>query len=192
MSCDRVFSLQSVRQRINRKLHNLIPSRELIWDRAVGNYFLHTHDGSAPRLGPVYWHWLIGLMRHIGADHVAERNQKLALQTKRGLLPEEPLPPHLRFHVLTPAHQIAIAQLQRAGYKVTAPVFPHTLQGAADALAYATGTPATSTVTARFPGHAANCNLYTNEFGDGDENGGAGCDCGYDMQGFDEETGQPL
>ncbi len=117
----------ALRSRIQRTLNKLIPYREFMYDYSTCGFYLRTVElGSQhmTRQGPYYYEHLSGLARMLGMFHMKNGVDlpPVTVIDKQGKeYPEKPLPPDLRFNILTKAHMEMISQLEKAGIKYSIP-----------------------------------------------------------------------
>jgi hypothetical protein len=122
-----VLPLEPFLARINRRLHKLIPYRELFYDFGQRQYYVRiinaTGSDHLSTQGPYYYHHMIGLARHIELFNGLERSATLVqLKSRKGQVYDEVrLPGHLKFDVLTPILKDALAILQAKGWTVASP-----------------------------------------------------------------------
>jgi hypothetical protein len=117
-------SAEALRGRIDRRLRKLFPYREFIYEHKVGGWYVQIVDNSTQhmsRQGPYYYRHLSGLARMIGLFRDRKGNDfpSVTCKAKGKEYPEEPLPPELRFNVLSLARANMIRELEEAGWKCT-------------------------------------------------------------------------
>jgi len=112
----------SMVNRINQKLKKQVPRKRLIWDRALGDYYLHIENPDTPRgtiQGPYHWRHLVALGDHVNAFKPEERTMRpLAVITQSGKhVPQlQRLPMELTFDVITEAALHMAKQLRGEGW----------------------------------------------------------------------------
>jgi hypothetical protein len=114
--------------RINRRLHKLIPYRELFFDTTKRDYYIRViNHGNVDHLitqGPYYYRHMIGLARHLDIFTPSERLcSPILLKSRSGFVHQEAgLPGHLKFDVLTPVLHDALMALRGKGWTIEPPV----------------------------------------------------------------------
>lgn len=109
--------------RINRKLHEQIPYREIYYIHTERGYFVRVTGGDMHNQthGPYKFEHLVGLADYVNAFRRHERGYRpLQLVTRSGYVTEQrSLPDHLKFDFTTPLLQAAMEKLSEAGYRIT-------------------------------------------------------------------------
>lgn len=118
-----ILPAESFVQRINRKLHTLIPCKDLWYCRGDKQWYVRIVDVRHPRhldcIGPYQWKHMIALGRMLNVFNLKERQcENITLLERTGIEHHEmPLPNNLKFNVITEALQDMQRQMANAGYK---------------------------------------------------------------------------
>jgi hypothetical protein len=123
-----IYPVESMLSKLRRYLGMLVPYRQLWYNKATGGYYVKAIDTimSGTKVimhGPYYFKHMVALGRMVNVWHGTDRDKSsITLYDNHGRkYPEEPLPKHLRFAVVTPALAAMVAQLRGEGWTVTPP-----------------------------------------------------------------------
>jgi hypothetical protein len=131
------YPVDALAAKIRRHLRTLIPYRELYYNKVTCGYYARVmnlgQNGGTEQIthGPYYYVHMVGLARMTnafgGIDRTMPHIQVYNRYGKR--YPEQPLPKHLRFVVVTQALAQMCATLRGAGYTVQEPIFDPSVPG---------------------------------------------------------------
>lgn len=111
-----VYTIASVVQRINHRLRDCSPHRQLYYDANRRDYFIKTISANPAEhghtIGPYYFKYFIGLADMLNVWSITERAiQPKAIRARGNVHDQEPLPRELAFQVVTNVLQDALDAL---------------------------------------------------------------------------------
>lgn len=108
--------------RINRRLNNQIPRRDIYFARLEYAYYVRVTGGVSHNLahGPYDFKHLVALADYVNAFRLQERGMRpMSVISRSGIIRTQVrLPDHLRFDFMSPTLYAAMEALKQAGYSV--------------------------------------------------------------------------
>lgn len=121
------FPLKPILQRINRRLGNLVPKRELYYVHSTKDYFVRVvergHPDHLQSKGPYYFCHMIALADFLEIWQPSERHlvPKTLVDREGKVYTQEHLPQNLTFKVVSNIEADAVAQLRAQGWTLIPP-----------------------------------------------------------------------